>query len=64
MVMQELRWPVHRQKVGLKGVWSGFGACCCTQNQDQDLDMEALIVVPVSDSLEKMFVIFLKSASQ
>jgi len=40
--MQERRWPLHSRPVGLQRV------CCCGRHQDDNLDMEALIVVPVS----------------
>lgn len=47
--MKEGRWPLHRRQVGLRRVWRSV--LCCCGHQDENLDMEALIVVPVSRTL-------------
>lgn len=48
--MKEGRWG--RRQVGLQRVWRSL-LCCCGR-QDENLDMEALIVVPVSGSYSSL----------
>lgn len=49
--MQERRWLLHNRQVGLRRVWRSVLHCCCGQHQDENLDMEALIVILVSETL-------------
>lgn len=50
-VMQDRRWPRHKGQVGLQRVWRRLLLCCSCEHQEESLDKEALIVVPVSGIL-------------
>lgn len=49
--MQDRRWPQHKGQVGLQRVWRRLLLCCSCEHQEESLDKEALIVVPVSGIL-------------
>lgn len=49
--MQDRRWPRHKGQVGLQRVWRRLLLCCSCEHQEESLDKEALIVVPVSGIL-------------
>lgn len=50
-VMPERPWPLHSRQVELRRMWRSLLLCCCSQHQEENLDLEALIVVPVSEIL-------------